>query len=168
MISTVDYLGGAINHSMLVLKKPGDTNSRGIPARIVLDKPTTTLGRNSSASDVFINSQSRPHMISRVHAKIKRNEATGAYTMTSHGMNGVLVNGVKTDRAELKDGDVVVFGGSGMETRVGQRVKEPDSDLVYCFSAVSENDETRWWNVADITGTRVILFVYGKFVVLNA
>jgi pSer/pThr/pTyr-binding forkhead associated (FHA) protein len=129
---------------MLVLKRTADANpSAGIPARIVFDKPTTTLGRNSSAADIFINSQRRPNMISRVHARIKRNEATGAYTMTSHGMNGVLVNEMKTDRVELKDGDVVVFGGSGVETRVGQRVKKPDSDLVYRFCAVSENDETR-------------------------
>lgn len=83
-------------------------------------------------------------MISRLHARIKRDEASGAYTMTSLGVNGVLVNGEKRDRAELKDGDEVVFGGSGAETRIGERVKKPDSDLVYCFSISSENDESRY------------------------
>ena len=84
-------------------------------------------------------------MISRVHAQLKRNDESGVYTLISLGMNGVLVNGVKTERVALKEGDEVVFGGSGVETRIGERVQYPDSDLVFTFMAtpVADNDETR-------------------------
>ena len=59
---------------------------------------------------------------------------------SAEGLNGLLVNKTKRSSAVLCDGDVVVFGGAGVKTKEGQSLSAYDSELVYVFNEVCQND----------------------------
>eukprot|EP01118_Nematostelium_gracile_P011478 TRINITY_DN4075_c0_g1_i3.p1 TRINITY_DN4075_c0_g1~~TRINITY_DN4075_c0_g1_i3.p1 ORF type:complete len:104 (-),score=37.91 TRINITY_DN4075_c0_g1_i3:26-337(-) len=78
-------------------------------------------------------------MISRNHASIQSSEQEGQtkWTITdSNSVNGVFVNDVKIKEAELKNGDLITFGG-GATAAVGAIRKQPESEFVYQFVKVS-------------------------------
>lgn len=102
----------------------------------ILLKPTVT--RLGSSNDVVIDSVISPLMISRVHAEI--HFSNGKFRIDCKGLNGLLVNKTKRSSAVLCDGDVVVFGGAGVKTKEGQSLSAYDSELVYVFNEVCQND----------------------------
>ena len=73
----------------------GEQDRPGRPRVIVLQSDCTTFGRDAASASVFIDSQV-PRMISRIHATINVTRSSGqpVFTITSQGMNGILVNGV--------------------------------------------------------------------------
>ena len=77
-------------------------------------------------------------MISRVHAEL--HFSNGKLRIDCKGLNGLLVNKTKRSSAVLCDGDVVVFGGAGVKTKEGQSLSAYDSELVYVFNEVCQND----------------------------
>ena len=108
------------------------------PEKILLKPTVTRLGRSDEYSDVVIDSVISPLMISRVHAEIHFNN--GKFRIDCKGLNGLLVNKTKRSSAVLCDGDVVVFGGAGVKTKEGQSLSAYDSELVYVFNEVCQND----------------------------
>ena len=125
---------------MLCLQKvEGKSYDPSLQPKKILLKPTVTrLGRSSEHSDVVMDSAMCPLMISRVHAEIHFND--GRFRINCQGLNGLLVNKTKRSSAVLCDGDVVVFGGAGAKTKEGQSLSAYDSELVYVFSEVCQND----------------------------
>lgn len=102
-------------------------------------KPTVTLfGRSEEHSDVVIDSSVSPLMISRVHAEIYFDK--GKFRIDCKGLNGLLVNKTKRSSAVLCEGDELVFGGAGVKTIEGQTVSGYDSELVYVFKEVCQNE----------------------------
>lgn len=102
-------------------------------------KPTVTrFGRSEEHSDVVIDSSVSPLMISRVHAEI--HFAKGKFRIDCKGLNGLLVNKTKRSSAVLCEGDELVFGGAGVKTIEGQTVSGYDSELVYVFKEVCQNE----------------------------
>ena len=77
-------------------------------------------------------------MISRVHAEIHFNK--GKFRIDCKGLNGLLVNKTKRSSAVLCEGDELVFGGAGVKTIEGQTVSGYDSELVYVFKEVCQNE----------------------------
>nr|XP_058968512.1 E3 ubiquitin-protein ligase CHFR-like isoform X1 [Pocillopora verrucosa]XP_058968513.1 E3 ubiquitin-protein ligase CHFR-like isoform X1 [Pocillopora verrucosa] len=108
------------------------------PEKILLKPTVTRLGRSDEYSDVVIDSVISPLMISRVHAEI--HFSNGKFRIDCKGLNGLLVNKTKRSSAVLCDGDVVVFGGAGVKTKEGQSLSAYDSELVYVFNEVCQND----------------------------
>ena len=102
-------------------------------------KPTVTrFGRSEEHSDVVIDSSVSPLMISRVHAEIHFDK--GKFRIDCKGLNGLLVNKTKRSSAVLCEGDELVFGGAGVKTIEGQTVFGYDSELVYVFKEVCQNE----------------------------
>lgn len=84
----------------LIIERPGS------PARLyeLIDGSTVRIGRAAS-NDIAI-----PHSsISRSHAAVEGKRDSWVIT-DLHSANGVLLNGVRIDRAELKSGDVIGLG----------------------------------------------------------
>jgi len=77
-------------------------------------------------------------MISRVHAEIHFDK--GKFRIDCEGLNGLLVNKIKRSSAVLCEGDELVFGGAGVKTMEGQTLSTYDSELVYVFKEVCQND----------------------------
>eukprot|EP00743_Colponemidia_sp_Colp-15_P004486 GILK01004838.1.p1 GENE.GILK01004838.1~~GILK01004838.1.p1 ORF type:complete len:622 (+),score=114.34 GILK01004838.1:71-1936(+) len=120
-----------------LVKQPNfDYDSHGAPSEIDLTQSlVTTLGRNPSDATqgaVYLNSKTRPQMISRVHAKVSR-LASGDYHLSARGLNGVAVNNVKVEDVLLKDGDVVCFGAAG-GLPIGAAVDTTKSEITYIFT----------------------------------
>ena len=107
------------------------------PEKVLLKPLVTRFGRSSEHADVVVNSSISPLMISRIHAEIHFDD--GKFRLDCKGMNGMLVNQTKRDSFVLRDGDEVVFGGAGVNSREGQRVQSPESELVYVFSETAED-----------------------------
>ncbi|XP_031570540.1 E3 ubiquitin-protein ligase CHFR-like [Actinia tenebrosa] len=118
---------------MLILKRNDkeDSNPSFQPERIELTKSTTRIGRSAEHADIVMDSKISPRMISRLHAQITRMD--DQYFISCTGMNGMLINSVKRKKSLLKDGDVVVFGGAGVQTSEGSVISKLQSELVYVF-----------------------------------
>lgn len=108
------------------------------PEKIVLKSTVTRFGRSEQHSDVVIDSSVSPLMISRVHAEIHFDK--GKFRIDCEGLNGLLVNKTKRSSAVLCEGDELVFGGAGVKTMEGQTLSTYDSELVYVFKEVCQND----------------------------
>ena len=108
------------------------------PENILLKPTVTRFGRSREHSDVVIDSLISPLMISRIHAEIHFVE--GKFRIDCKGLNGLLVNQTKRSSAVLCEGDEIVFGGAGVKTKEGQSVTSYDSELVYVFKQVSQNN----------------------------
>ena len=108
------------------------------PEKVVLKPTVTRFGRSEEHSDVVIDSSVSPLMISRVHAEIHFDK--GKFRIDCKGLNGLLVNKTKRSSAVLCDGDELVFGGAGVKTTEGQTLFTHDSELVYVFKAVCQNE----------------------------
>ena len=84
---------------------------RVVSAKLDLDKPVTTIGRNPT-NDLVIDDLS----VSGLHCQIEREEDPyyeGHYRYFLHDMgstNGTVVNGDNVDRVELKTNDNVKVG----------------------------------------------------------
>jgi hypothetical protein len=90
---------GAAPHGATLLCLTGDG-----PARFVLERGTTTLGR-APQCDIQIPT----HYVSREHARI--HFQSGVATIEDLGSrNGIFVNAERVDRQELKQGDVITIG----------------------------------------------------------
>ena len=126
---------------MLCLQKiEGKTYNPSLqPEKIVLKSTGfTRVGRSEKHSDVVIDSSISPLLISRLHAAIYFEN--GKYRIDCRGLNGMLVNKTKRSTAELCDGDEVVFGGAGVKSKEGESLLTHDSELVYVFKEVCQND----------------------------
>jgi transcriptional regulator with GAF, ATPase, and Fis domain len=76
---------------------------------IVLDDTPVIVGRDAAVSNLVLDD----HRVSRRHARIARDPASGATTVADlESRNGVLVDGVHRDCAELRDGSVIRVGKS--------------------------------------------------------
>ncbi|EDO45435.1 predicted protein [Nematostella vectensis] len=117
------------------------------PESIELRKPITRIGRTPALADVVMDSLVSPLMISRFHAQISHDN--DSYTLECNGMNGILVNSVKRKKCVLRNGDVVVFGGAGVQTPEGRVVSTPESELVYVFEC-DEKDDKNNGSVKDV------------------
>ncbi|KAL9959727.1 hypothetical protein ACROYT_G033078 [Oculina patagonica] len=108
------------------------------PEKILLKPTVTRFGRSGQHSDVVVDSSISPLMISRVHAEI--HFENGKYRIDCKGLNGLLVNKAKRSSAVLCDGDEIVFGGAGVKAKEGETSPAHDSELVYVFKDVCQND----------------------------
>ena len=108
------------------------------PEKVLLKPAVTRFGRSGQHSDVVIDSSISPFMISRVHAEIYFDD--GRIRIDCKGLNGLLVNKTKRSSAVLCDGDEIVFGGAGFRTKEGQSLSGYDSELVYVFNEVCQNE----------------------------
>lgn len=108
------------------------------PEKVVLKPTVTRFGRSEEHSDVVIDSSVSPLMISRVHAEIHFDK--GKFRIDCKGLNGLLMNKTKRSSAVLCEGDELVFGGAGVKTIEGQTVFGYDSELVYVFKEVCQNE----------------------------
>ena len=50
------------------------------------------------------------------------------------------------ENSELVDGEVLVFRGAGVKTKEGQSLSAYDSELVYVFNEVCQNDSELYLN----------------------
>lgn len=108
------------------------------PEKILLKPTVTRFGRSEQHSDVVIDSSVSPLMISRVHAEIHFDK--GKFRIDCKGLNGLLVNKTKRSSVVLCEGDELVFGGAGIKAIDGQTLSTYDSELVYVFKEVFQND----------------------------
>lgn len=108
------------------------------PKKILLKPTVTRFGRSEQYSDVVIDSSVSPLMISRVHAEIHFDK--GKFRIDCKGLNGLLVNKTKRSSVVLCEGDELVFGGAGIKAIDGQTLSTYDSELVYVFKEVFQND----------------------------
>ena len=125
---------------MLCLQKIEGTsyNPSLQPKKVLLKSAVTRCGRSNQHSDVVIDSSISPLMISRVHSEINFDD--GRFRIDCKGLNGLLVNKTKRSSAVLCDGDEIVFGGAGVKTKEGQSLSGYDSELVYVFNEVCQNE----------------------------
>jgi pSer/pThr/pTyr-binding forkhead associated (FHA) protein len=87
--------------AMLVVRRGPNAGSR-----YLLDKDVTTAGRHPE-SDVFLDDIT----VSRRHAEIRRNEATGGFTVHDVGsLNGTYLNRERVEDDELTNGDELQVG----------------------------------------------------------
>jgi len=89
----------AVDGPLLVVRKGPEVGER-----FYLDRPRLTVGRDPVA-DIFLNDIT----VSRAHAVL--DVSSGGVAISDAGsLNGVYVNGVSVDRAELRTGDQVQIG----------------------------------------------------------
>ena len=73
-------------------------------------------------------------MISRTHAKIVSDPATGRVTLFDlNSTNGVYLNDRKIEAEQLHAGDCITFGGRGKSIKFGAMDAQPDSEFIYRF-----------------------------------
>ena len=82
----------------------------GLPATIDLDEEGLTIGRSES-NHVVIPEHGYPY-VSTAHARIILLDGT-PYLEDLGSKNGTLLNGVRVERSELKNGDIVQLGSVG-------------------------------------------------------
>jgi len=85
----------------------------------VLAKPTAVIGRDPAA-DIFLDNPG----VSRQHATIEVSDSS-LLLRDLASANGTLVNGERTNRCELKNGDVVRIGRFDLEVSVPHVVQTP-------------------------------------------
>lgn len=94
--------------------------------RIPLIKESVTMGRTIDSDVVF-----HDDLISRRHAMIVRDTATGTYSLVDlDSTNGTAVNSVKVSRVELKDGDKIFLGSTILKFVLQDDVESESSELV--------------------------------------
>lgn len=94
---------------MLVLQRP---EVKQLPREIVL-RDGLTLGRSPTFADVQLSDPSAPQLISRNHAIVYYNSSCGDHWAIhdTKSLNGVFVNGKQQFKWNLKEGDIIYFGG---------------------------------------------------------
>jgi len=98
--------GPATHASLLFLNEIAVESGRLPPRKYDLIKPVMIVGRTDDI-DIAIEHTS----ISRRHAEITRDAATGRYTVRDlQSSNGVRVNGEEVTQCELRDGDLLDLG----------------------------------------------------------
>lgn len=80
---------------------------------VVLPTGVAVVGRDAGATVRLVDSQ-----VSRRHAELVTT-ATGASLRDLASTNGTTVNGVPVEQVDLRDGDVIGFGGVELEFRAG-------------------------------------------------
>ena len=100
----------------LILTNINISRPQSLPATVVLDtqkQNTFVLGRGSTQCDITISTSTTDRMISRRHCQFSYNAVSGEWLFEDlSSLNGVFINHRKTNRATIKDGDIVVFGGA--------------------------------------------------------
>ena len=77
--------------------------------RYLLNEPSLTVGRDPRRAQIVIADDS----VSGRHARIDRHPTTGRYAICDLGSrNGLVVNGERTEFAELTEGDKIAVGGT--------------------------------------------------------
>lgn len=81
--------------------------TRGVMAdtTFFIKKDVTTIGSNPD-NDIYLSDKS----VSRKHAAIKADEGKRYEVRDFGSVNGIYINGEKTERKFLKDGDIIRFG----------------------------------------------------------
>jgi len=74
-------------------------------AGLLLDQPTTTIGRDDDCEIVLDG-----NTVSRRHCEIARQGAT--YILRDSSRNGTFINGERVRQAQLRDGDQIRVGGN--------------------------------------------------------
>lgn len=108
--------------TLVIVNELAVASGRTPPTRFALDRPRLSIGR-SDDNAIEIDHPS----ISRQHAMITRDAASGRYTIRAlAATNGVLVNGVEVVEAELADGDILDLGSVRLVLR--DPSPQPDAD----------------------------------------
>ena len=83
-----------------------------LPPRIDLLRDKVVIGRSRKNTTVVVDPPppAPPNVISRKHASIVY-EAPRWVLYDTGSLNGVFLNGAKTDQTELRHGDVIQLGG---------------------------------------------------------
>jgi len=109
---------------MLILKS---CEVSALPRQIAL-RDGLTFGRSSTA-DVQLSDPNFPNAISRKHAIVQNKDSSSWEIRDMKSLNGVFVNGQQQESCELREGDVICFGG-------------PDSRVAYTFQMTPPNSHT--------------------------
>ncbi|XP_065060975.1 transcription factor 19-like isoform X2 [Rhopilema esculentum] len=97
----------------------------------------TIIGRNKHAADLFLDSKTTTGLISRMHARIIRNQKDGKeqYELCDTSLNGTYVNDIKVSgTVVLNNGDTIAFGHiKGAILEPGSFAPQKDSEFLYKF-----------------------------------
>eukprot|EP00966_Prymnesium_polylepis_P031305 728173-Prymnesium_polylepis.1 len=86
----------------------------------ILAKSPLWIGRWKERAGLWLDDGGRPSKASRLHARLEKDEASGAWTLTDNdSANGTFVNGRRIKSAVLQPADRVGFGSSAGRPETG-------------------------------------------------
>eukprot|EP00892_Ulva_mutabilis_P006147 jgi/Ulvmu1/3904/UM018_0126.1 len=116
---------------MFLINLQSDVHRGQAPASADLDAllsttSTIVIGRDTG-SDIQLDSEDMPAMVSRIHAEISM-RATELRVLDRGSMNGTYVNGARIEAnvwQHIKQGDVISFGGTAEVGKDGRAIPNP-------------------------------------------
>ena len=117
----------------LFLVSPIVEGCESLPPRIDLLRDQVVIGRSRKNATVVVDPPppAPPNVISRKHASIVY-EAPHWVLYDNESLNGVFLNGAKTEQTELRSGDVIQLGGTVVASGGHADSEEHDTALNAC------------------------------------